>query len=219
MPNMNGLELAEAIRALPEYRTLPLLMTTSEMLGITEQRAQALGITHTVCKPIGRKRLLDSVAATMGQASATSHAQEPSPTAPEPSPLVPLRILLVEDLEDNRDVMRLFLKDTPYKLDTAENGAIGVQRFQAGAYDVVFMDTQMPVMDGLEATAAFRRWEQEQQRQPTPIISLTANAFQEEIEKSLAAGCTAHLSKPIKKKVLLQTILDHAKPIRTERAA
>jgi PAS domain S-box-containing protein len=219
MPNMNGLELAEAIRALPEYRTLPLLLTTSEMRGITEQRAQALGITHTVCKPIGRKRLLDSVAATMGQASAKSNAQEPSPTAPEPSSLIPLRILLVEDLEDNRDVMRLFLKDTPYQLDMAENGAIGVQRFQAGVYDVVFMDTQMPIMDGLESTAAIRRWEQEQQRQPTPIISLTANAFQDEIEKSLAAGCTAHLSKPIKKKVLLQTILDHAKPIRTERAA
>ena len=155
----------------------------------------------------------------MGQISAESDPTEPPPAAPEPSLLPPLRILLVEDLEDNRDVMRLFLKDTPYQLDMAENGAIGVQRFQAGAYDVVFMDTQMPVMDGLEATAAFRRWEQEQQRQPTPIISLTANAFQEEIDKSLAAGCTAHLSKPIKKKVLLQAILDHAKPIRTERAA
>jgi len=219
MPNMNGLELAEAIRALPEYRTLPLLLTTSEMRGATEQRAQALGITHTICKPIGRKRLLDSVAAAMGHAPAKSDALEPSPAAPEPSPLIPLRILLVEDLEDNRDVIRLFLKDTPYQLDMAENGAIGVQRFQAGAYDVVFMDTQMPVMDGLEATAAFRRWEQEQQRQPTPIISLTANAFQEEIDKSLAAGCTAHLSKPIKKKVLLQAIRDHTKPISTERAA
>ncbi len=219
MPNMNGLELAEAIRALPEYRTLPLLLTTSEMRGVTEQRAHALGITHTICKPIGRKRLLDSVAAAMGQVPGESDPKEPPSAAPELSLLPPLRILLVEDLEDNRDVVRLFLKDTPYQLDMAENGAIGVQRFQASAYDVVFMDTQMPVMDGLEATAAFRRWEQEQQRQQTPIISLTANAFQDEIDKSLAAGCTAHLSKPIKKKVLLQTILDHAKPIRTEQAA
>ncbi len=219
MPNMNGLELAEAIRALPEYRTLPLLLTTSEMRGVTEQRAHALGITHTICKPIGRKRLLDSVAAAMGQISAESDPTEPPPAAPEPSLLPPLRILLVEDLEDNRDVVRLFLKNTPYQLDMAENGAVGVERFQAGSYDVVFMDMQMPVMDGLESTAAIRRWEQEQQRQQTPIISLTANAFQDEIDKSLAAGCTAHLSKPIKKKVLLQTILDHAKPIRTEQAA
>ena len=219
MPNMNGLELAEAIRALPEYRTLPLLLTTSEMRGVTEQRAHALGITHTICKPIGRKRLLDSVAAAMGQISAESDPTEPPPAAPEPSLLPPLRILLVEDLEDNRDVVRLFLKNTPYQLDMAENGAVGVERFQAGSYDVVFMDMQMPVMDGLESTAAIRRWEQEQQRQPTPIISLTANAFQDEIDKSLAAGCTAHLSKPIKKKVLLQTIHDHAKPIRTEQAA
>jgi len=199
MPNMNGLELAEAIRALPAYRTLPLLLTTSEMRRGTEQRAQALGINTTICKPIGRKRLLNSVAATM-QVPGESGPKEPPPAAPETSMLPALRILLVEDLEDNRDVVRLFLKDTPYQLDIAENGAIGVQRFQTGDYDVVFMDTQMPVMDGLEATAAFRRWEQEQQRQPTPIISLTANAFQEEIKKSLAAGCTAHLSNQLRKK-------------------
>jgi CheY-like chemotaxis protein/nitrogen-specific signal transduction histidine kinase len=219
MPNMSGLELAEAIRALPEYRTLPLLLTTSDMRVDTEQEAYALGINHTVCKPIGRKRLLDSVAAAIGQAPAKSDAQEPSSTVPEPSPVIPLRILLVEDLEDNRDVVRLFLKDTPYQLDMAENGAIGVQRFQAGSYDLVFMDMQMPVMDGLEATATIRRWEQEQQRQPTPIISLTANAFQEEIDKCMAGGCTAHLSKPIKKRVLLQAILDHATPMKVKEAA
>ncbi|TKB91685.1 MAG: PAS domain S-box protein [Nitrospira sp.] len=219
MPNMNGLELAEAIRVLPDDRTLPLLLTTSEMRGVTEQRAHALGITHTICKPIGRKRLLDSVAAAMGQVPAESDPTEPPPVAPEPSLLPPLRILLVEDLEDNRDVVRLFLKNTPYQLDMAENGAVGVERFQAGSYDVVFMDTQMPVMDGLESTAAIRRWEQEQQRQPTPIISLTANAFQDEIDKSLAAGCTAHLSKPIKKKILLQAILDHATPMNAKEAA
>ncbi len=155
----------------------------------------------------------------MGQVPAESDPTEPPPVAPEPSLLPPLRILLVEDLEDNRDVVRLFLKNTPYQLDMAENGAVGVERFQAGSYDVVFMDTQMPVMDGLESTAAIRRWEQEQQRQPTPIISLTANAFQDEIDKSLAAGCTAHLSKPIKKKVLLQAILDHATPMKAKEAA
>ena len=68
MPDMSGLELAEVIRALPEYRALPLLLTTSDMREGTEQQAHALGITHTICKPIGRKRLLDSVAAAMGQA-------------------------------------------------------------------------------------------------------------------------------------------------------
>jgi CheY-like chemotaxis protein len=101
----------------------------------------------------------------------------------------------------------------------AENGLIAVQKFQAGTYDLVFMDMQMPVMDGYQATAAIRQWERAHVCRPTPIIAFTANAFQEEIEKSLTAGCTAHVTKPIKKKILLQTILDHATPVRTTEAA
>lgn len=78
-----------------------------------------------------------------------------------------------------------------------------------GAYHMVLMDVQMPVMDGLQATAAIRRWEREQQRTPTPIIALTANAFKEAADKSLDAGCTAHVAKPIKKKTLLATIAQY----------
>lgn len=86
------------------------------------------------------------------------------------------------------------------------NGAQALEQFKNGTYDLVLMDMQMPVMDGLEATAAIRQWEREQHRTPTPIIALTANAFKEEADKSLAAGCTAHITKPIKKKTLLAVI-------------
>ena len=219
MPDMNGLDLVEAIRARPECATLPVVLYTSEIRGTMNHRARQLGIVSTVYKPISRKRLLTAVAVALGQTPAGEDAPESPLPTPTPSALQPIRILLVEDLEDNRDVVRLFLKDTPYHLDMAENGAIGVEKFQAGAYDLVFMDMQMPVMDGLQATAAIRQWECEHQRVPTPIVSLTANAFQEEIDKSLAAGCTAHATKPIKKKVLLKTILDHTSSNRTQEAA
>lgn len=75
---------------------------------------------------------------------------------------------------------------------------------------MVFMDIQMPVMDGLQATTAIRQWEREQRRTPTPIVALTANAFKEEVDKILAAGCTAHVTKPIKKKTLLTTTTHYA---------
>ena len=122
-----------------------------------------------------------------------------------------LSILLVEDLEDNRKLIALFLQGTPYQLDIAENGAIAVEKFQAGRYDLVLMDIQMPVMDGYQATSAIRAWEQSQKRDATPIIALTAHAFKEDIDKSQDAGCNAHLTKPIRKKTFLEAIRQHAR--------
>jgi CheY-like chemotaxis protein len=168
-----------------------------------------LGIASYAYKPVSRKRLLESLAVALNQMPAQPARQEPV-VNPDPSSLPLRHILLAEDLEDNRDVVALFLKETPYQLDMAENGAVALQKFQTGTYDLVFMDMQMPIMDGLQATAAIRQWEREQQRTPTPIVALTANAFQEEVDKSLAAGCTAHVTKPIKKRTLLSVIAQYA---------
>ena len=206
MPGMDGLDLAQAIRNRPEWATLPLIMHVSDLQRDEIRRAQSLGITNYLHKPLSRRRLMDSLAAALNLepvGAAQREGAEPS----EQTALAPCRILLVEDLEDNRDVIALFLKDTPYQVDMAENGAIALQKFQTGRYDLVLMDMQMPVMDGLEATAAIRAWERVQQRRPTPIVALTANAFKEEADKCLAAGCTAHLTKPIKKKTLLTAIV------------
>ncbi|MDH5640612.1 MAG: PAS domain S-box protein, partial [Nitrospira sp.] len=129
------------------------------------------------------------------------------------------RILLVDDLEDNRDLVALFLKDMPYTIDMAENGAVAVEKFQQSAYDLVFMDMQMPVMDGLQATTAIREWERNQGRVPTALVALTAHALKEERDKSLAAGCNAHLTKPIKKQELLKAIADYVHLSSADQAA
>jgi CheY-like chemotaxis protein/HPt (histidine-containing phosphotransfer) domain-containing protein len=130
--------------------------------------------------------------------------------------LLPLHILLVEDSPDNRTITLAYLKDTPYRIDVAENGAVACRKFTAESYDMVLMDRQMPVMDGLTATRAMRAWEQENKRQPTPIIALTASALRGDQEKCLAAGCTAYLTKPIKQDVLLQAIREHSSEVATE---
>ncbi len=128
-----------------------------------------------------------------------------------PAPALPaLNILLVEDSPDNRIITMAFLRHTPYRIDVAGNGAIAFEKFTEGSYDLVLMDRQMPVMDGLTATRHIRAWEKDNQRAPTPIIALTASALLGDREKCLAAGCTAFLTKPIKQDVLLQAIREHS---------
>jgi PAS domain S-box-containing protein len=119
-----------------------------------------------------------------------------------------LQILLVEDSPDNRTITVAYLQDMPYRVEIAENGAVAYEKFIAGHYDLVLMDRQMPVMDGLSATRAIRAWEQANQRPPTPIIALTAAALKGDREKCIAAGCTSYLTKPIKQEVLLQAIME-----------
>ena len=124
-------------------------------------------------------------------------------------PQRPLRILLAEDSPDNCTITLAYLEDTPYVIDIAETGAIACEKFAAARYDLVLMDRQMPVMDGLTATRQIRAWELANERQPTPIIALTASALKGDREKCMAAGCTAFLTKPIKQQVLLQAIEKH----------
>jgi PAS domain S-box-containing protein len=126
------------------------------------------------------------------------------------APLPALRILMAEDSPDNCAIAMAYLHDTPYRIDVAVNGAIACQMFTTDDYDLVLMDRQMPVMDGLTATRTIRAWERDNKRQPAPIIALTASALKGDRETCLAAGCTAYLSKPIKQDVLLQAIKDHS---------
>ncbi len=167
---------------------------------------------------ISRKRLLITVENTLRSPECARPAQQPMPDRSAPSDPYPLHILLVEDMEDNRVLITLLLKALPYRLDLAENGAVGVKKFQAGQYDLVLMDVQMPVMDGYEAVHSIRAWEAEQGRDATPIIALTGNGLTEDIEKAQAVGFTAHLTKPIKKHTLLEAIQQHA-IVRTKEAA
>lgn len=91
------------------------------------------------------------------------------------------------------------------------NGLLALEKVKTKPYDLVLMDIQMPVLDGYAATKAIRQWELEQHHAPIPIVALTAYALSEDAEKSLAAGCAAHLSKPIQKADLLAVIATYAR--------
>jgi len=124
--------------------------------------------------------------------------------------MTPLRILLAEDSAAIRAFTQTYFKDTPYALDMAENGQVAVEMFQAVRYDLVFMDLEMPVMNGLTATREIRQWEQAEDLDPVPIIALTSHDQKEKLLETLDAGCTAHLIKPLTKEAMLKTIEEHA---------
>jgi CheY-like chemotaxis protein len=119
-----------------------------------------------------------------------------------------LNILLVDDSDDMRHLVELFLKMLSHDVDTATDGSEAVTQFQQKVYDVVFMDVRMPIMDGYEATLAIRAWEKENSRSTTPIVALTAFSTQEEISKSMDAGCTCHLVKPVNKDSLERVLAE-----------
>lgn len=107
--------------------------------------------------------------------------------------------------------MAAYFKAFPFQVDFAEDGQIALDKMQKNRYDVVYMDMQMPIMDGLTATAKYREWEKTQKREPTKIIALSAGAMSEEMNRSLAVGCDRYLTKPIKKFVLIKDLYDSFK--------
>jgi CheY-like chemotaxis protein len=165
------------------------------------------GLHTYLIKPIKRVELLETIRNLL---SGRNDAAEPRPTPDgqdaTPADTRPLRILLAEDAADNRFLIQAYFKKLPYQIELAENGRIAIDKFKASPPDLVLMDVQMPEVDGLTATRAIRQWEAERGLPPTPIIVLTASAQEDDVKRSLAAGCDAHVSKPVKKPALLAAI-------------
>jgi len=209
MPEMDGFQVAERLRAIPNLAGITVMMLTSDSRTDDKTRSHELGMAGYLVKPVKRAELFEAIATAMGrsQVFAPAPALDSAPAVTKDQRA--LRILLAEDSQDNRLLVQSYLKHTPHHLDLADNGAIAVAKFKARGFDLVLMDMQMPIVDGYAATRAIKQWEKETGRPPTPIIALTAFALREEIQKSLDAGCTAHLTKPIKKATLLNAIQEH----------
>lgn len=206
MPGMDGFKVAEHIKDDLGNAGMTIMMLTSDHRSGDIDRCRELGITGHMVKPIKEADLQNAVINAMGQKE-TAAVEPQSVEIPAASEGIRvLRTLLVEDSEDNRLLITAYLRKSPYRIDIAENGEIGVEKFISGEYDIVLMDMQMPVMDGYDATRAIRKWEREKGKKETPIIALTAHAHKEYEQKSLDAGCTVHLTKPIKKARLIEAI-------------
>jgi two-component system, sensor histidine kinase and response regulator len=190
MPDMNGLELARALKTDPAVAAVQLVMLTS--LGQDISMASDY-LARRLTKPVRRSELLDCLGALMETPPETS-AEEADPSAPD-APWAGTHVLLVEDSPVNLEVAERMLESLGCTVDTACNGREALAMHAERAFDVIFMDCQMPEMDGFEATAAIRQREADSGRR-TPIVALTANAIAGDREICLGAGMDEYLSKP-----------------------
>ncbi len=211
MPHMDGFELLEHVRAEKAISRVPAIMLSSDAHGRDQARAVRLNLLDYLFKPVRRHELEDALQSAL---SAEWHApvtdEDAAASAPDTERL---RILLVEDSEDNRFLIESYLAKTDHELVEVHNGqeAVDVVIADEGRFDLVFMDMQMPVKDGLTATREIREWERATGREPLRILALSAFALKEEHARSLEAGCDAHLTKPIKKKELLRALAEYAR--------
>ena len=206
MPEMDGFEFIEELKK-QKIKSKLIMMLGAADLNHNMSRIKESGIDAYLIKPIKRAELIRQLEYVQSGEATSSRTSEKEN---DKNDLIKaLRILLVEDNPDNRLLIKAYLKKLPYELVEAENGQIAVEQFQQLDFDLVLMDVQMPVMDGHEATRTIRAWELENHKEKTPIISLTAHAFKEEIDRCLEAGCNTHLSKPVKKATLVSTIQEY----------
>jgi PAS domain S-box-containing protein len=217
MPRLDGFGVAASLREDVSTLSETVVMLTSDSRAGDVARARQLGLGAYLVKPIKRAELLKTIAAVANPVASHGEAPAVIQTHATRSEIVagerPLRVLLVEDSPDNRMLIQAYLKKLPYEVDIAEDGQAGFDKVRQQEYDVVLMDMLMPVMDGLDATRAIRRWERDAGRPHTPVVALTANAMEEDILRCLDAGCDAHVAKPVRKAALLASIERHARPV------
>jgi len=213
MPNMDGFKVAQTIKAESMLQSDAIMMLTSSEQRLNPERYRDSGISKCLMKPVKKGELLHAIL-FIKERPGHVMTEQPIDNKPPAMVLAPestRNILLVEDFIHNRILIQKHLEQLPVQVDIAENGAIAVEKFKRKPYDLVLMDIQMPVMDGFTATQMMREYEKENQTRRVPIIALTAHALKKEKEKCFQAGCDDHLSKPIKKKVFLDTVITYLK--------
>jgi len=201
LPGINGLDAAERIRARSETRTLPIVLISAYAGREEEARCAALGVNVFLPKPITASSLLDAVVEAQGARVHTVRRKLDAPLARE----FDARVLLAEDNDANQMVATELLSRLGIELEIANNGREAVDMMTAAPdrYAAVLMDVQMPEMDGLAATRALRELPATRN---LPIIAMTANAMKSDLDACLAAGMNDHVTKPIDRHALLQTL-------------
>ncbi len=211
MPQMDGVTLAAEIRALPDYQDLPLVMLSSvgqlslEEIGGRERFASSLS------KPIKQAQLYEALNRIVASQPIPVKVENSRTSTPKSllSSQFPLRILLVEDVVVNQKVALLLLQRLGYRADVANNGIEAIEALQRQSYDLVFMDVQMPQMDGLEATSRIRK-RILADKQPW-IIAMTAHAMRGDREECLNAGMDDYISKPVRTEDLVEILTKYGK--------
>ncbi len=199
MPEMDGVETSKRIREIVGRESAIIIITAYRWDDVFDEAKKA-GVDSFIAKPLFAGNVIEEYRSARKK-------KKPSDTLHKVS-LKGRRVLLAEDVPINAEIMTMLLTTSEMIVDHAENGKIALQKFSdspEGFYDVILMDIRMPEMDGLEATAKIRGLNRKD-AESIPIIALTANAFDEDVHRSLQAGMNAHLSKPIDSNALFAAL-------------
>ena len=201
MPGMSGLETSAEIRKRYGDETAIVVLTAYNWDDIQEE-AHRVGVDNFLTKPLSAARFLEEIERVARRGNLTASQEK------KRADLAGRRILLAEDMEVNAEIIMDVLELENIEADHAKNGRIAVEMFEdsaCGEYAAILMDVRMPEMDGLEATEAIRAMSREDAKR-VPIVALTANAFDEDVQRSLQAGMNAHLSKPVETDYLIRVL-------------
>ena len=204
LPDMNGIEVTRQIRSLND--DTPIIILTAYDWSDIEGEAKAAGVTAFCSKPMFLSDLRDTLLTAIGHTQTEAQDILPGKNADFRG----RHILLVEDNELNREIAVAILHEYGFLVDTAENGAVAVEKIRTsdpGRYDLVLMDVQMPVMDGCTATRRIRALK-DPARAAVPIVAMTANVFEEERKRAFDCGMNGFLSKPIVIEELIDVLKD-----------
>lgn len=207
MGEMNGIQLAETLQQRrPDIKVIFISGYTDNAIVQQDMIDRKLILMQ---KPLIPTALAAKVREVLDKKNAL---EESADTVQD---LSGMRILYADDDESSRLLICTYIEPSHCILDICENGRIAVDKFQSGSYDLVLMDMQMPIMDGLTASRAIRSWEVARGLKATPIIAVTGFGGKEEVEAILDAGCTSHMTKPIDREVLLGTVSSYSSQRRT----
>jgi len=205
MPEMDGAEVARRIRKEPSFSDIKMMMLSSVGLFNSELK-QETGIFEFIAKPVKQSKLFDTLMRVLRYEEHKDLVAESPKVGGERHEKSRKSILLVEDNRDNQKLAKKILDKAFPLVDVADNGALAVEAVQRFHYDLILMDIDMPVMDGLAATEKIRSWEDSEEEGRVPIVALTAHAIVGYREKCLSHGMDDYITKPIKKKKLLAAI-------------
>ena len=213
MPGMNGMEVADSIHKLPLESIPHLLMISAHGLEAYRERGENLHFAGFLVKPVNPVTLWSAILKVLGKSAAPPLLADMDGAGNGGlSQRRGARVLLVEDNEINQEVASSLMERMGMSVTLAENGLNAVNACKARTFDIIFMDIQMPVMDGLEAARRLRAQEAEDGAGPTPIIAMTAHAMREDREKSRDAGMDDHITKPIDPDMLARILIKWVKP-------
>jgi len=202
----SGTEIIQLIDKLDLLKPPSLLFMFSRPDQLTNLKPDNLHIIDTLKKPLKDGKALIRAIQTLLVKNPMGISPPKNQEEKSSAPVKPINVLLAEDIESNRKIIEFYFEDTNVQLDLAFNGEEAISKFIERDYDIVFMDIQMPVMDGIEATRSIRKWEAETDRKATPIVALTAHAVEHQRQKCLKAGCTDFISKPVLRKELWEVL-------------